>query len=92
MKCKTRPTEPSMGSLAARRARARRRRLIDLAAESHEPTLLAGKRSSTSLLSAKDEKATLQETLHLLSIPGMRKSIRDAMAEPLSASVKELRW
>jgi hypothetical protein len=30
--------------------------------------------------------------MHLLSIPGMRQSIRDAMAEPFEKSAKELRW
>ena len=53
--------------------------------------LIAGKRQSAVLLSAEDWKA-IQETMHLLSIPGMRKSIRDAMAEPLAKSAKELRW
>jgi len=66
-------------------------RLIDQAAESHEPILIAGKRSSAVLISEDDWKA-IQETMHLLSVPGMRKSIRDAMAEPLAKSAKELNW
>ena len=43
------------------------------------------------LVSEEDWKA-IQETMHLLSIPGMRKSIRDGMAEPLAKSAKSLRW
>ena len=80
-----------MSVLTASEARANLYRLIDQVAESHDPILIAGKRSSAVLLSAEDWKA-IQETMHLLSIPGMRKSIRDAMTEPLSKSAKELRW
>lgn len=43
------------------------------------------------LVSEEDWKA-IQETMHLLSVPGMRKSIREAMAEPLATSAKALRW
>jgi antitoxin YefM len=80
-----------MSILTASEARANLYRLIDQVAESHDPILIAGKRQSAVLLSAEDWKA-IQETMHLLSIPGMRKSIRDAMAEPLAKSAKELRW
>ena len=80
-----------MTVFTASEARANLYRLIDQTAESHEPILIAGKRRSAVLLSVEDWKA-IQETLHLLSIPGMRKSIRNAMAEPLSKSAKELRW
>ena len=80
-----------MAILTASEARANLYRLIDQAAESHEPILIAGKRSSAVLVSEGDWKA-IQETMYLLSIPGMRKSIRDAMAEPLAKSVKELHW
>lgn len=80
-----------MTVLTASEARANLYRLIDQAAESHQPIRIAGKRSSAVLISEEDWTA-IQETLHLLSIPGMRQSIRDAMAEPLEASAKELRW
>ncbi|MFH1604203.1 MAG: type II toxin-antitoxin system prevent-host-death family antitoxin, partial [Pseudomonadota bacterium] len=42
-------------------------------------------------LSAEDWQA-IQETLFLLSIPGMRESIKEGMAEPLGKSAKELNW
>ena len=80
-----------MSVLTASEARANLYRLIDQAANSHEPILIAGKRSSAVLVSEEDWKA-IQETMYLLSVPGMRKSIREAMAEPLSTSAKELRW
>ena len=80
-----------MPVLTASEARANLYRLIDQAADSHEPILIAGKRSSAVLVSEEDWKA-IQETMYLLSVPGMRKSIREAMAEPLATSAKALRW
>jgi antitoxin YefM len=80
-----------MPVLTASEARANLYRLIDQAAESHEPIVIAGKRASAVLVSTGDWQA-MQETMHLLSIPGMRKSIRDAMAEPLAKSSKEPGW
>jgi len=43
------------------------------------------------LVSAEDWDA-MQETLYLLSVPGMRESIKAGMAEPLSKSAKKLKW
>jgi len=80
-----------MTVLTASDARANLYRLIDQAAESHEPILIAGKRSSAVLVSEEDWKA-MQETMYLLSVPGMRESIRGAMAEPLAKSAKDIRW
>lgn len=80
-----------MQTLSASEARANLYRLIDEAAESHEPIVISGKRSSAVLLSAEDWSA-IQETLFLLSVPGMRESIKAGMAEPLADSVTELDW
>jgi antitoxin YefM len=80
-----------MTVLTASEARANLYRLIDQTAESHQPIVIAGKRSSAVLVSAEDWQA-IQETMHLLAIPGMRKSIRDGMAEPLSESARALKW
>lgn len=80
-----------MTRLTASEARANLYRLIDQTAQSHQPIHIAGKRASAVLLSAEDWNA-VQETLHLLSIPGMRESIKEGMAEPLSKSATELRW
>ena len=80
-----------MTTLTASEARAGLYRLIDEAAESHRPVLITGKRSSAVLVSAEDWQA-VQETLYLLSIPGMRESIRKGMAEPLARSAKEPGW
>ncbi|NDP40410.1 MAG: type II toxin-antitoxin system Phd/YefM family antitoxin [Rhodoferax sp.] len=80
-----------MHTLAASEARANLYRLIDEAAQSHEPIIISGKRSSAVLLSAEDWSA-IQETLFLLAVPGMRESIKTGMAEPLAKSTKELKW
>lgn len=80
-----------MNTLTASEARANLYRLIDEATESHEPVIISGKRNSAVLLSAEDWSA-IQETLHLLAVPGMRESIKAGMAEPLTKSAKELKW
>jgi prevent-host-death family protein len=80
-----------MTTLTATEARANLYRLIDQTAESHQPIHIAGKRASAVLLSAEDWQA-IQETLFLLSVPGMRESIKEGMAEPLGDSATELDW
>lgn len=80
-----------MTNLTASEARAGLYRLIDQATESHRPILISGKRNSAVLVSAEDWQA-IQETLYLLSVPGMRKSIKQGMAEPLAKSAKRLSW
>jgi prevent-host-death family protein len=84
-------TGATMQSLTASQARAKLYRLIDEAAESHEPIVIAGKRSNAVLVSAEDWSA-IQETLYLLAVPGMRESIRQGMKEPLAKSAKALKW
>ncbi len=83
--------DASMNTLTASEARANLYRLIDEAAESHQPVHITGKRTSAVLVAAEDWEA-IQETLHLLSVPGMRESIKEGMAEPLSKSAKKLDW
>lgn len=80
-----------MSTLTASEARANLYRLIDEAADSHRPIHIAGKRKSAVLVSADDWDA-IQETLYLLSVPGMRESIKAGMAEPLAKSAKTLKW
>jgi prevent-host-death family protein len=80
-----------MTTLTASEARAGLYRLIDQTAESHKPVVISGKRANAVLISEEDWSA-IQETLYLMSIPGMRESIKDAMAEPLVKSKKVLKW
>jgi len=80
-----------MPTLTASEARAKLYRLIDEAAASHEPVLITGKRRNAVLISEEDWRA-VQETLYLLSIPGMRESIREGMKTPIEKCAKELDW
>ncbi len=70
-----------MPSISATEARRRLYSLIDEVGESHEPVQINGKRGNAVLLSEADWNA-IQETLHLVSIPGMRESILEGLATP----------
>lgn len=80
-----------MTSIPITQARSKLYQLVDDTAASHEPIQITGKRSNAVLV-AEDDWRSIQETLHLLSIPGMRESIRDGMQEPLSKSSTKIRW
>jgi len=80
-----------MQTLTATEARANLYRLMDQAAESHQPIVIAGKRNNAVLISSDDWEA-IQETLYLLAIPGMRVSIKEGMAEPVDTCAKDLDW
>ena len=71
-----------MTNITASEARKRLYKLVDDVAESHEPIQIAGKRKSAVLLSEEDWRA-VQETLYLVSIPGMRESPRRRLKTPV---------
>ena len=72
-------------------ARANLYKLIDEAFASHEPVVITGKRGNAVLLSEDDWNA-INETLYLLSVPGMRESIIEGMRENLEETSTELEW
>lgn len=80
-----------MQTLSASNARANLFRLLDQAAESHEPIIISGKRNNAVLISAEDWSA-IQESLHLLSVPDMRESIKQGMEETIENCATELKW
>jgi prevent-host-death family protein len=80
-----------MKSVTASEARARLYRLMDEVAEGHDPVYISGKRSDAVLVSAEDWNA-VQETLYLVSIPGMRESILAGMKTPLSKTSDKPGW
>jgi len=80
-----------MTTFTASEARAGLYRLIDQVTETHKPVIISGKRANAVLISEEDWSA-IQETLYLLSVPGMRESIKAGMAEPLAKSAKALKW
>lgn len=58
--------------------------LIDSVSQSHQPIVIEGEGSNAVLVSEADW-LSVQETLFLLSIPGMRESIREGLATPIEA-------
>ena len=80
-----------MGGITATEARGNLYRLIDETAESHQPIVITGKRNKAVLVSEEDWSA-IQETLYLLSMPGMRESIRGGMDASIDQCVEELDW
>lgn len=80
-----------MSTITVTEARANLYRLINEVAASHQPLLISGKRNSAVLISEEDWNA-IQETLFLLSVPGMRESIRKGLATPVEECDKELDW
>jgi len=75
--------------IKAREARANLDRLTDQTSESHQPIFISGKRSGAVLISADDWQA-IQETLYLLSVPGMRESIKNGISAPLNQRAEKL--
>lgn len=65
--------------------------LIDEMTKAHQPVLITGQHSNAVLISEEDWNA-IQETLHLLSISGMRISILEGMATPIEQCYQELDW
>ena len=80
-----------MPTLTATEARSKLYKLIDEAASSHEPIIIKGKRCNAVLIS-EDDWRSIQETVYLLNIPGMRESIREGLATPIEECVQELEW
>jgi prevent-host-death family protein len=80
-----------MTTLTASEARAKLYKLLDEAASSHQPIQITGKRANAVLISDDDWRA-IQETLYLLSIPGMRESIRKGLKTSVEKCNKELKW
>ena len=80
-----------MTTLTVSQARAILYKLLDKAAESHEPIQITGKRNNAVLISEDDWRA-IKETLYLLSIPKMRESIRKGLKTPLEDCSQELNW
>ena len=80
-----------MSAVTASEARANLYRLMDEVEQSHDPLLITGKRGNAVLLSETDWNA-IQETLHLLSIPGMRESIGEGMDTPVDECDEDPDW
>ena len=80
-----------MKTISITKARSNLYQLIDETLNIHEPIQITGKRSNAILVSEDDWRA-IQETLYLLSIPGMRKSIQEGLKTPVEECPEELEW
>jgi len=80
-----------MSGYTATNARANLYRLIKQVSESHVPIHIMSKQAGAVLVSEEDWSA-IQETLHLASIPGMAKSIKEGLKTPLKKCKKDLDW
>ncbi|NOY60158.1 MAG: type II toxin-antitoxin system Phd/YefM family antitoxin [Calditrichaeota bacterium] len=80
-----------MKTISITKARSNLYQLIDETASIHEPIQITGKRTNAVLLSEDDWRA-IQETLFLLSIPGMRESIREGLESPIEECSEDLKW
>jgi len=80
-----------MTTISATEARSKMYGLIDEIAQNHDPVTITGKRANAVLISEEDWHS-IQETLYLLSIPGMRESIREGLKIPIEECSKELNW
>jgi prevent-host-death family protein len=80
-----------MTTITATEARKQLYKLVDDVTDTHEPVQITGKRGNAVLVGEDDWRA-VQETLFLVSIPGMRESIIEGMATPPEELDSELGW
>ncbi len=80
-----------MKNISATEARKQLYSLVDRVQESHEPVWITGKRGSAVLI-AEDDWRAVQETLYLVSVPGMRESILEGIATPIDELESDLDW
>jgi antitoxin YefM len=80
-----------MKTITASKGGANLYRLIEEIADSGEPVQITGKRTNAVLVSEEVWRA-MHETVSLLSIPGMRESIRKEIATPVGDCAEEIEW
>jgi PHD/YefM family antitoxin component YafN of YafNO toxin-antitoxin module len=80
-----------MTTVTTAKAKTKLDQLLREASASHEPIQITGADESGGLASEEDWRS-IRETLFLLSIPGMRRSIRRGMATPIEKCSKAIKW
>lgn len=80
-----------MTAVTMSQARARLSGLVEQVGKTREPIQIVGPRRTAVLLSSEDWTA-IQETLCLISIPGMRESIRRGMRAPMTKCREGVGW
>ena len=77
-----------MKTITATEARARLFRLIDEVTDEHQPMLVTGKRNNAVLISEQDWRE-IEETLYLLSVPGLKEDLLEGVRMPVADCVAE---
>jgi antitoxin YefM len=80
-----------MKTVTATEARARLYRLLEEASELNEPIQIIGNRGNAVLV-GESYWRSIQETLYLLSISGMRESILEGGNEPVEECAEDRLW
>jgi antitoxin YefM len=78
-------------TLGVNEAREKLPELVEDVLLNHEPMLISGINKNAVLVAESDWQA-MNETLHLLSVPGMRDAIQSSMSENILSTSKELKW
>jgi PHD/YefM family antitoxin component YafN of YafNO toxin-antitoxin module len=78
-------------SLTAAEAHEQLYKLLDEVCDSHEPVQITGRRGNAVLI-GEDDWCAVQETLYLVSVPGMRESIIEGMTTSVDECDDELDW
>lgn len=78
-----------MEQLSATQTRLKLFSLIDETAKTHQPIYIKGKRNKAVLINEEDWRS-MEETVYLLSMPGMRESIIEGMKTPLEECYTEI--
>ncbi len=77
-----------MSIINATKARTNFFKLLDEVITTHEPVYVTGKTGNVVMLSEEDFRS-IQETLYLCSIPGMREKIIEGLNTPLEDCVED---
>ncbi len=80
-----------MDAITVGHAKTKLQSLLDEVAASHRPVHIAGK-GSAGVLVCEEDWRDIQETLHLLSIPEMRRSIRRGLDTPVEKCARNVKW
>ena len=79
-----------MRTINVTKARSNLYKLLLETAESHEPIQITGKTTNAVIVSEEDWRS-IQETLYLISIPGLRESIIEGLNSDIE-DTEELDW
>ncbi len=80
-----------MKTRSVNEAREKLPELVEDVLLNHEPMLISGINKNAVLIAESDWQA-MNETLHLLSVPGMQDAIQSGMSENIESTSKELKW